>query len=114
MLIPAINGTTNALKAIVKYGPQIKHVVVTSSVVAVGKYGKYAGANDKFNETDWNPIDYETSKKNPFYGYFGSKKFAEKSAWEFINTENQILNYRRLILLWFWDHKLSLLLQQEN
>lgn len=87
MLIPAINGTTNALKAIVKYGPQIKHVVVTSSVVAVGKYGKYAGANDKFNETDWNPIDYETSKKNPFYGYFGSKKFAEKSAWEFINTE---------------------------
>ena len=87
MLIPTINGTTNALKAIVKYGPQIKHVVVTSSVVAVGKYGKYAGANDKFNETDWNPIDYETSKKNPFYGYFGSKKFAEKSAWEFINTE---------------------------
>ena len=84
LLIPAIDGTTNALKAINKYGPQIKKVVITSSVVAVGKYGKYANDEDKFTESDWNPIDYETSEKNAVYGYFGSKKFAEKAAWEFV------------------------------
>lgn len=37
LLIPAINGTKNALLAIKQFGHKIKHVVITSSVVAVGK-----------------------------------------------------------------------------
>ncbi|EMG50562.1 hypothetical protein G210_2198 [Candida maltosa Xu316] len=88
LLIPAINGTKNALIAIQKYAPQVKRVVVTSSVVAVGKYGKYASPGDKFTEQSWNPIDFETSKKNTVYGYFGSKTFAEQAVWMFVEKEN--------------------------
>ncbi|RCK67830.1 putative NADPH-dependent methylglyoxal reductase GRP2 [Candida viswanathii] len=97
LLIPAINGTKNALTAIQAHAPQVKRVVVTSSVVAVGKYGKYASPDDKFNESSWNPIDYKTSKRNPFYGYFGSKTFAERAAWEYVkdnkpNFELSVVN----------------------
>lgn len=85
-LIPALNGTKNALSAIVKYGSQIKRVVVTSSIVAI------YNLNDIDNETtytekDWNPITWEQAKSNGFDAYKGSKTFAEKAAWDFVKNE---------------------------
>ncbi|KAJ8143556.1 hypothetical protein OY671_003314 [Metschnikowia pulcherrima] len=69
LLKPAVNGTKNALSAIKKYGPQITKVVVTSSYAAIA-----------------------TAELS---GYRGSKKFAEKAAWDFVAAEkpNFTINY---------------------
>lgn len=102
LLIPAINGTKNALLAIKQFGHKIKHVVITSSVVAVGKFGKFPRTSTGStslsssvvvaDENSWNPITWEMSLKNPFYGYFGSKTFAEKEVWKFLQIENPKFN----------------------
>lgn len=84
LLQPAIEGTKNALTAIGKYGPQIKKVVVTSSIVSILSWGKVAHHEKLHSEEDWNPITYEESLENAAFGYFGSKKFAELAAWEYL------------------------------
>ncbi|RLV95735.1 putative NADPH-dependent methylglyoxal reductase GRP2 [Spathaspora sp. JA1] len=87
LLVPAIDGTKNALKSVVKYAPQVTHVVVTSSFAAIGAFGKYLDPSKVFTEADWNPQTWEDSLSNPGDGYLGSKKFAEKAAWDFVETE---------------------------
>lgn len=88
LLIPAIQGTKNALGSIKKYGPQIKKVVVTSSFAAVAPPDA-PGTNDlpPLTEDSWNPTTYEQALTNAALGYRGSKTFAEKAAWEFLETE---------------------------
>ncbi|CAK7901103.1 putative NADPH-dependent methylglyoxal reductase Grp2p [[Candida] anglica] len=85
LLFPAVHGTKNVLTAIKNVAPQIKKVVITSSVAAV------AGAdNDKtvpVDETSWNDTTWEASKKDGHFGYYGSKTFAEKAAWDFVKDE---------------------------
>lgn len=85
LLIPAVNGTKNALAAIKTYAPQVKKVVITSSNAAVSP----ANGDDLpvINEDTWNDITWEEAKETPFHGYRGSKTFAEKAAWEFIREE---------------------------
>ncbi|EGW33150.1 uncharacterized protein SPAPADRAFT_60453 [Spathaspora passalidarum NRRL Y-27907] len=87
LMKPAVNGTLNALRAIKEHGPQIKRVVVTSSAVAVFGFGPQFDANKVYNEDDWNPVTYEQALSNPVFGYFGSKKFAEKAAHDFVAKE---------------------------
>ena len=87
--------------AIKQFGHKIKHVVITSSVVAVGKFGKFPRTSTAStslsssvvvaDENSWNPITWEMSLKNPFYGYFGSKTFAEKEVWKFYKLKIQNL-----------------------
>ena len=72
------------LKSIYEYAPQITRVVVTSSWAAI------IPVPDRFNpkfvgsEDIWNPITYEEAKQDSIHAYFGSKTFAEKAAWEFV------------------------------
>ena len=87
LLLPAIEGTKNALQAIKTYGPQIKHVVVTSSYVAVGSFFELTDPSQTITEKDWNPITYESAKEHPGKGYFGSKTFAERALWDFVEKE---------------------------
>ncbi|KAK2879344.1 hypothetical protein FQN49_000977 [Arthroderma sp. PD_2] len=85
LLAPAINGTTGILHAIKKNAPSVKRVVVTSSLAAmfdVSKPGNYV-----YSEADWNPIKEDEVGKNPTFGYRGSKTFAERAAWDFIEKE---------------------------
>lgn len=84
LLLPAVNGTINALKAIVKYGPQVKKVVITSSYAAVGTFELESDPKHTNTEESWNTISWDDSKANPVMGYRGSKKFAEKAAWDFV------------------------------
>lgn len=87
LLKPAVNGTKNALAAIKKYGSQITNVVVTSSYAAISTAGKETDPSHINNEESWNEITWEDSKKDSFSGYRGSKKFAEKAAWDFVAAE---------------------------
>ncbi|EGW32584.1 uncharacterized protein SPAPADRAFT_61656 [Spathaspora passalidarum NRRL Y-27907] len=88
LLKPAIVGTVNALNAIKRYGPQIKKVVITASAVNIFGFGPYFDGEQVYTEDDWNPITYEESLENPFFGYLGSKKYAELAAQAFATKEN--------------------------
>ncbi|CUM57092.1 unnamed protein product [Debaryomyces tyrocola] len=87
LLLPAIHGTENALKAIKSNGPQIRKVVLTSSLAANFDVQHYNDPNSTFNEKTWNPLTYDQCKNDPFVGYVGSKALAEKIAWTFIEEE---------------------------
>ncbi|QFZ26176.1 Putative NADPH-dependent methylglyoxal reductase [Clavispora lusitaniae] len=89
LLEPAVNGTRNALSAVKKFGPQIKRVVVTSSYAAIMSTldPSQAGSSVVENEETWNPLTWEGSLENALVGYCGSKKFAEKAAWDFVEQE---------------------------
>lgn len=77
IIIPAKNGTLNILKSATKAG--IKRVVITSSSGAV-VYGERK--NGTFSEKDWTNIN----NLNDTTPYFRSKTIAEKSAWDFVNA----------------------------
>lgn len=87
LLKPAVNGTKNALAAIKKYGRKITNVVVTSSYAAISTAGLEGNSSHTNNEESWNEISWEQSKADAVLGYRGSKKFAEKAAWDFVAEE---------------------------
>merc|ERR1712080_189396 len=68
LLKPAIEGTTNALNAITGFADS-------------------ATPGKEVNEDSWNPITYEQALANPFTGYVGSKKLAEKVVWNFVDEQ---------------------------
>lgn len=83
---PAIEGTRSALKAAHKYGKNIKHFVYTSSVAAMfDKTNIVPG--EIVTEKLWNPITLEDALVSDDKAYSGSKKFAEKAAWDFLEKE---------------------------
>lgn len=82
ILLPAIDGTKIALKAIEEHGKNVRKVVVTSSIAAVlSLKGNTGTVTDK----NWNDITWEESTQSGIAAYFGSKTFAEKAAWEFVD-----------------------------
>lgn len=83
LLLPAVNGTRSSLEAVKKYAPQIKQVVITSSYAAMASGRDEMNPKLTITETSWNNIPWEVAKKNSVFGYFGSKKFAEDTAWDF-------------------------------
>lgn len=96
LLNPAVSGTINALKAIEKYGVNIKRVVVTSSYAAVSTVSKETDPNHTYTEESWNEVTWEDAQKDPVAGYRASKKFAELAAWEFLKTHKDVkfdINY---------------------
>lgn len=83
VLLPAIQGTLNALKSAHQYGPNIKKFIYTSSLAAMYDYRKRVNVTESL----WNDVTYEEAKTNSGFLYGGSKTFAEKGAWEFIDKE---------------------------
>ena len=78
LIIPARDGTLRALRAAAKAG--VKRTVLTSSVVAIG-YGEDRDRDYVYTEDDWSNTDGE------FSAYGKSKTFAERAAWEFMETQ---------------------------
>ena len=65
-------------------------VIITSSCAAVVNFAGNPIAVPKkvYTEEDWNPVTWEGALAGPpNTAYQASKKFAEKSAWEFIEKE---------------------------
>ncbi|EGW31912.1 uncharacterized protein SPAPADRAFT_152113 [Spathaspora passalidarum NRRL Y-27907] len=88
LLRPAIDGTISALKAIKRYAPQMERVVITSSAGAIFGFNEYFDSDTVYNEDSWSPLSYEQSKNtSAINGYFGSKKYAELAAWEFMKEQ---------------------------
>ncbi|MCJ1460249.1 methylglyoxal reductase (NADPH-dependent) gre2 [Mycoblastus sanguinarius] len=88
LLDPAIKGTTEILKAVQKYAPQVKRIVITSSFAAIVDPTQGARPGYTYSEKDWNPVTYEQAKGGDGgTAYCASKKFAEKAAWDFVEME---------------------------
>ena len=85
LLDPAVIGTTGILKAIKKSAPTVKRVVITSSFAAIVAPSVPKG--HRYSEQDWNPITEEEAIQNPMNAYRGSKTFAEKAAWDFVEKK---------------------------
>jgi dihydroflavonol-4-reductase len=77
LIKPAVEGTLRALKAAKQAG--IKPVVLTSSMVAM--LGDANGSLD-LNQDSWTNV-----KAKHATAYLKSKTLAEKSAWDFINSQ---------------------------
>ena len=85
----AVNSTLSLLNSAIKYGKNVKHVVITSSVASIidGK----ASPDHVFSEADWNDAAFETVlslKENGkpidgFLAYVASKNEAERAIWRF-------------------------------
>ncbi|CAH2353979.1 putative NADPH-dependent methylglyoxal reductase Grp2p [[Candida] railenensis] len=84
IILPAINGTVNALKAINATSPQIEKVIITSSIVTQFSFSNRSALT---NENSWNDITYDQAKETGSAAYHGSKTFAEKAAVEFVEKE---------------------------
>jgi nucleoside-diphosphate-sugar epimerase len=91
---PAVKGTLSLLNSAHKYGKNVKHVVVTSSVAAIIAPGK--PADYAYSEVDWNDEAIKTIRRQVDSGetfdgadaYRASKNEAEKAVWKF-KEENQ-------------------------
>ncbi|KAG2734929.1 hypothetical protein G9P44_001143 [Scheffersomyces stipitis] len=86
VLIPAIEGTRNALQSVHEHAPQVKRVVITSSAVTLSNFSDVSDPKFKANEDLWYGVTYEEGSKDPSIAYTASKVFAEKAAWEFVET----------------------------
>lgn len=85
LIDPAVVGTTGILKSIKKNAPQVKRVAITSSFAAIVNAKKNP---EVYDESCWNPVTMdEALNTDPGTAYRGSKTFAEKAAWEFVEKE---------------------------
>lgn len=84
LLDPAIIGTTGILKAIKANAPTVKRVAITSSFASIVNPHKHPKV---YSEEVWNPLDMEEALGSDAAAYRGSKTFAEKAAWEFVEKE---------------------------
>lgn len=95
ILTPAVNGTKGILDSIKKYAPdQVERVVITSSYAAIGNFALHKDNKFTFNEESWNPITWEEATVDPHTAYLGSKKFAEKAAWDFYNENKNNMKFK--------------------
>ncbi|CRG86757.1 Putative NADPH-dependent methylglyoxal reductase GRP2 [Talaromyces islandicus] len=84
ILDPAIKGTTGILKAIKASAPTVKRVVITSSFAAIVNSAKH---EKLYDESVWNPVTWDQAVNDKASTYRGSKTFAERAAWEFVEKE---------------------------
>ena len=90
ILDPAINGTTELLRAVKNHAPEVKRVVYTSSCAAVIDFNAPVATNPRkvYMEEDWNPVKYSEALKGDIgTAYRASKKFAELAALDFVRKE---------------------------
>lgn len=94
LIVPAVKGTTGILESIKAYAPTVKRVVLTSSVASIG----HEKTPPVYDESDWNidaPKAVEKFGRNaPGRAKYGtSKVLAERAAWEFMDKNNDLINF---------------------
>lgn len=83
-LLPAVEGTKNALRAVHEHGRNVKHFVLTSSYIA---NVNFSDPQSTATENTWNVLKWEDAIANPSFAYPVSKTYAEKAAWDFVEKE---------------------------
>ena len=89
LILPAINGVRAVFEAAAT-NPSIRRIVLTSSFASVLDAGRKAPPYFTYTADDWNPLSYDESvhpDTSAVVAYRGSKKFAERAAWDFVETK---------------------------
>ncbi|KAK4451826.1 hypothetical protein QBC34DRAFT_44069 [Podospora aff. communis PSN243] len=86
LIDPAVVGTTSILRAIVRWAPTVRRVVITSSFAAILDEARIADPNTTFSEASWNPVTIDDIHRSPATAYRASKTLAERAAWEFVKS----------------------------
>lgn len=89
LIEPAVNGTLSLIQAAHKFGTNVKKIVITSSFAAMMQTP--SNMNDHsfvYTEKVWNNVTPEQARSNMYDGYLASKTFAERAAWDFIESEH--------------------------
>jgi nucleoside-diphosphate-sugar epimerase len=76
-----VKGTRGLLESILRNGTNVTSVVITGSLSSVINTSKGLNPGVVYSETDWNPIDIETSMGDPQNLDPLSKTMAEQAAW---------------------------------
>ncbi|KAF8901505.1 D-lactaldehyde dehydrogenase [Gymnopilus junonius] len=98
----AVDGTTSILRSAVKFGTQVKRVVVTSSCAAVVDRSVKQPAI--YNEENWGDevINVPPGKKaedlHPIFHYTVSKVLAEKAVWKLYNDHKAEIGWDLVII----------------
>lgn len=83
----AVEGIKIILKAIKEFAPQVTTVVYTSSNAAMLRVDQFDDPTLTITEDSWSSITHEQALTDDFQAYFGSKTFAEREFWRFIEEE---------------------------
>ncbi|GME49773.1 ketoreductase [Neofusicoccum parvum] len=87
VLDPAIVGTVGLLKSAHAFAPTVTRVVVLSSFAAMIDLSLGDRPAHTYSAADWNPISHAEALADAVAGYRGSKTFAERAAWEYVERE---------------------------
>ncbi|KAF8308508.1 NAD(P)-binding protein [Clavulina sp. PMI_390] len=92
---PSVAGTKNVLNAALKFGPNIKRVVVTSSSVAMLEPHSTPYT---YTESDWNDasiraVEEKGAKASLPEIFFASKTLSERAAWTFVEEHKGELTF---------------------
>lgn len=94
LLTPAVNGTKSILEAIKKYAADtVEKVIVTSSTAALVTPADMNKGDLVITEESWNKDTWDSCQANAVAAYCGSKKFAEKTAWEFLKENKSSVKF---------------------
>ncbi|CCH60144.1 hypothetical protein TBLA_0C03410 [Henningerozyma blattae CBS 6284] len=86
---PSVEGTLNLMRDISRYGGEsIKKFILTSSSSAIEHPDGYVNNKSIHTEETWPSITQSEGCKNAVNGYYASKTFAEKEAWNFYKQGN--------------------------
>jgi len=84
LIDPAVLGTTNILRAIKRDAPQVRRVIITSSVAAIFNTRDPVST---LTEQSWNPNDLSNIHDSRAVAYCVSKTLAERAAWDYVAEE---------------------------
>jgi len=86
LILPAIAGVRSILRAAAATST-VKRIVLTSSFAAVFDADRDRSSYFTYTSADWNPLTYAEAahpSTSAVVAYRGSKKFAERFAWDFV------------------------------
>jgi len=101
LIIPAVHGTQSVLKSILKNGPNVKRMVLTSSCAAILEPHDESYV---YSEKDWNEFSIKETKEKVektegIHQYRASKTLAEKSAWDFVEAHKGEIKWDLVTIL---------------
>jgi len=87
LIEPAVKGTVGILESALKNAPDLKRVVILSSVASVSNPTDRGILDERnWNEDAITEVKEKGKDANAYAKYCASKGLAEKSAWEFVKT----------------------------
>ncbi|CDK26222.1 unnamed protein product [Kuraishia capsulata CBS 1993] len=96
----SVAGTINILKTIEKYGPSVRHFVLTSSSAALADLRLFEDSTILLTEDSWNETSWEQVGDFELFAYAYSKAEAERSAKEFTKRPEVKFTFSSVCPVW--------------